>query len=286
MLKKNRTSKIFQKAMRWMKPADKHFRFSNFTNSDEVKRPIFVVGCQRSGTTMLVGTLGRSPEISTYHEGHKRAFDDDYRLKSDDVVKRLIYESRKPIVIFKPINDSQHADHLLKSHAHAKAIWIFRVYQDVINSAVRKWREGQKKIIYGISKGYYKRPAHMAIGERIAPETHDLIKHLCRKDLSSQDGAALIWYLRNLIYFDLDLQNNNRVLLCKYEDLVTGPKEHFRRVFDFVGCDFSPKYVEEIHARSVRQNDLPTIDPEIKSLCESLRDRLERQYALAITEDV
>jgi hypothetical protein len=286
MLTKNRISKIAQEALRWIKLAGKYSRRSEYVNLDNATKPVFVVGCQRSGTTMLVNTLGRSPEISTYHEGDKRAFDDEYRLISDDFVKRLIYESHKPIVIFKPINDSQHTDRLLKLNANAKAIWIFRVYQDVINSAVKLWGEKQKGIIYGISRGYYKRPGHLAIGERIAPETHDLIKHLCRNDLSSQDGAALIWYLRNVIYFDLNLQNNNRVLLYKYEDLVTKPQEHFRRVFDFIGCDFSPEYVEDIHARSIRKNDLPLIDPEIKFLCDSLGDRLEREYGLNIAEHV
>ena len=256
------------------------------TISYNAKTPVWVVGCQRSGTTMLLNVLGRSPEVCIYQESNRKAFDEYRRLWADDTVQRLIRESRKRIVAFKPLNDSQHTDRLLKLHLNAKAIWVYRRYQDTVNSAIKKWGAVWEEIMYGISKGYYKKPGRRAIGERMSPQTVALVKKFCSKDLSAEDGAALLWYVRNSIYFDLNFQNNPKVLLCKYEDLVTKPEQHFQRIFDFLGCDFSHKFIDDVHASSIRKDTSPTLDPEIESLCEGMMDRLNEQYTLQVLQPV
>ena len=49
--------------------------------------------------------------------------------------------------------------------------------------------------------------------------------------MSDFEGAVLKWYVRNQLFFDLDLATREDVLLAKYEDLVTQPSANFSRAF-------------------------------------------------------
>ncbi len=244
---------------------------------------VFVVGCQRSGTTMLLNVLGKSAECRVYHEGKNSPAYDYYRLQSQETVTRLIQSSHEPIVVFKPVLDSQHTDRLLDLYANGKAIWIYRHYGDVVNSSVKKWRGDQKEIMYGIAAAIRRDPKHhqYAISERMSERTVNLVKNLCHPGMSAEDGAALLWYVRNLLYFDLALEKNPSVLLVRYEDLVARPRESFPRIFDFIGCHFDQKYLSDIFDTSIQKNGAPVINEEIKRHCRDMMERLDDQYALA-----
>jgi hypothetical protein len=190
-----------------------------------------------------MNVLGKSAECRIYDEGRSTVAFDFYRLRSHETVKRLIEKSDRPTVVFKPVLDSQHADRLLDLHPNAKAIWMYRDYRDVVNSSVKKWQGDQRDIMYGIAVGIRRDPKHHqhAIGERMSDQTINLVKQLGNPGMSPEDGAALLWYVRNLIYFDLGLESDPRVLLVKYEDLVARPRQSFSRIFDFIGCHFDQK---------------------------------------------
>jgi Sulfotransferase domain len=247
---------------------------------------VFVVGCQRSGTTMLLSVLGKSAECQVYHEGKNSPAYDYCRLRSNETVKSLIQNSYKPIVVFKPVLDSQHTDRLLDLYPNAKAVWMYRDYRDVVNSAVKKWQGDQKDIMYGIAAGIQRDPKHHqhAIGDRMSDETINLVKKLCNPDMSPEDGAALLWYVRNLIYFDLGLDKDPRVLLVRYEDLVTKPQKYFSRIFDFVGCDFDQKYVGNIFDTSVKKNVVPAITAGVELHCREMAQRLDHQYSVELSQ--
>lgn len=237
--------------------------------------PLFVVGCQRSGTTMLLRVFEQSPECAVFHEGNSAAFEDS-RIRGVDTIQRLIRESRNPVVVFKPLNDLQHTDTFLEVHLKAKAIWMYRQYQDVISSAVRKWGTAQRDLMYAIGRGVRRYREQAAISERMSPSVAALCRELCDDHMSSEDGAGLLWYVRNALYFDLSLHNDQRVLLVRYEDLVTSPEDQFQRVFDFIGCRFSREYIADIHRASIGAFPVPVMSPKIESLCEEMMSRLNR----------
>ncbi|GBD98065.1 sulfotransferase domain protein [bacterium BMS3Abin07] len=241
------------------------------------KIPVSVVGVQRSGTTMLLNILQHSPECSVYHEGNKEAYD-NFRIKPDNKIKRLIKMNKKRIIIIKPINDLQYTDRFLEIHHNAKAVWIYRDYHDVINSAVKKWGEAQKNMMLGISKGYIKHPGQNALSERMTSETLRLVRKIANEKMSSADGAALLWYIRNLLYFDLNLHENRRVLIVKYEDLINMSLQRVERIFNFISCTFNEVYTYEIFTSSVRKTPAPIINLEIEILCKELMDRLNEHY--------
>lgn len=277
----NMIKKIPPNISRRLKLIQQYLRILQFVHSDIPKIPLFVLGCHRSGTTMLLNVMQRYPECSVYHEGNKIAYK-NFRIKSDNIIKRLIKMSDKKIVVFKPLNDVQHTDRFLKFNENVKAIWIYRNYDDVVKSAVTKWGAAHKDIMIGISQGYKRHPGQDAIRERMTPEMLRLVKRICNENMTFEDGAALLWYARNLIYFKLALHKDHRVLLVKYEDLVKNPIHHFERIFDFLFCPFNKEYINGIHALSVRKTPLPIIDTKIKLLLTEMMDRLDEQYLVSL----
>jgi len=254
-------------------------KFWRYAHYRRQKTPVFVLGCQRSGTTLLLEVVGRSPKVYSYHEQDSTILDaNDFRLLSYDAVRKAMVRTPEPITLFKPLNDSQYADRLLEIHENAKVIWLYRHYRDVVDSAVKKWGDAHKSMVLEVSSGIYSDAANRAIGERVTPENLELVKRLVKKDLSPSDGAALLWYLRNSIYFDINLGTDMRTKLFRYRYLVTRPEEEFGKVFQFIGADYSPAYSADIHASSVgKENDI-RLDPEIETLCETMMVRLNDAY--------
>jgi hypothetical protein len=242
------------------------------------KKPTFVVGCQRSGTTMLLRVLDRSPQIQVYGEGNKRAFDEAARIRSADTLRTVINNSTRPIVILKPLNDTQRIDEILDTHSDGKAIWMYRHYEDVVNSLVTKWGDAQLKHLQEIASGVYSGSGSRALGENMTEENLAIVREFCNEDLSAESAAALIWYLRNSLFFDLQLDARSNVLLCNYEDMVKKPEHGFRRVFGFIEGDLSSAYYADVFSSSIGKNQAPAIDAAILRLCEDMESRLNEHY--------
>lgn len=113
----------------------------------ESARPAFVFGSQRSGTNMLMDVLKKHPATDCYDETDSEAFD-NYVLRDTKVVDRLVSDSRARLAVFKAITSSQHAANLLKRFSSGKAVWIYRDYNDVVNSALRRFTEHRKYLGY------------------------------------------------------------------------------------------------------------------------------------------
>ena len=243
------------------------------------KIPVFIVGFQRSGTTMILNVLGRCPKIHAIHEGDGIIMEAKYyRLISENGLRKTIFRTPEPIIIFKPLNDSQYIDRLLKVHPASKAIWVYRDFRDSITSAVKLFGNDYREIISEINKGQFTNPGNEAFGERLSEKNLATIKSFANDPLSHYDAAALIWYLRNWIYFNLNLKDKKNVLICKYEDLVLSANKYFKRIFDFLGADFSPLYVNDVHSHSVNKKDRKSMQPAIETLCEDMLERLNNEY--------
>jgi hypothetical protein len=255
-------------------------RYAKYSSS---KTPVFVVGFQRSGTTMILNVMKRSPRIHAIGEGDGIVMEAKYyRLISDKALKKTIFRTPEPIIIFKPLNDSQNVDRMLRIHAASKAIWVYRDYHDLISSAVKLFGNEHRQIIYEINKGLSSHPGRGAFAERVSEVNLVTLKRFLHNNLSPHDGAALVWYLRNWIYFDLKLKDRSNVIICKYEDLVLKPTIYFKRLFDFVGADFLPEFVEQVHSRSVKKKETIVINRDIERLCEKMLDRLNKEYTKQI----
>lgn len=264
-------------------------RIGRLFSSDKLKTVVFVLGCQRSGTTMLENVFKQLPKFSVYGEGNKKAMRVDayYRFRDEGTIRELISRDRKRFIIFRPLNDAQYVDCHLKLYPNSKAIWIYRRYPDTINSAVRKWGENQKNIIMWIRNEAGKEKLvteeehlpYSIYSERMHPETLAVISKLANDGMTNEEGAAFIWYIRNQIYFDLNLQHNNKVFLVKYEDFVTEPEPNLKRIFEFIGFKTRKTYANNIFSSSIGKNPAPVINPGIENICKGLMERLDSLYS-------
>ena len=242
-------------------------------------KPVFIVGCQRSGTNMVMRVLDRSLNVKSYNEDNRQAFD-NYRLKQDDVIHQLVEKANSDWVAFKPLCDSQNIDRLLERYPDAKALWIYRDYRDSTNSAAKHWSRGQIALIKLLATN--EDWEHWLV-ERLSDDRRQLVTSLYDHKISIHEAASLKWFIRNEIYFDYDLAKlPERVKLVRYESLVNDPVVEFGSLFKFLDIEFDPDFVADVFNSSIRKSEFPRIDTRISELCSELLQRLEHEFEVKV----
>lgn len=242
------------------------------------KVPVFVVGCNRSGTNMVCRAIGKSPHGWDYPESEFSVAFNGYYLRADWIIEKLIRRAPAPVISFGSILDSQFADDLLSRFEGAKAIWVYRHYDDVVNSCVRmQWAYQLKDFARWVAHGELERLG--ARGRRVSRDTVRLFNELFSEDLSNEDSAGLYWYMRNNLYFDLSLDADARVLIVQYEDAVLNQENAFRRISHFLGVPFGPAMLEGVSTSSVGKHSRPSMDAAVEEVCSALKARLDEQFA-------
>ncbi len=252
------------------------------------KVPVFILGCQRSGTTICQNVFLEARGFGVFREGSRKAMTENWRLRPKRDIDRLIKQTRRSILLFKPINDSQWADYLLGDFENARIIWIYRSVFDTANSAVAKWQGSQRDMVKWIGDAFSDLPSHDEAMRRIEEKPNygiyaerlpeDAIEQLVRwtrAPLSEHTGAAILWYLRNRIVKDLGLMQDPRVLLVNYEEFVQGPVPQLERMCHFMGAKFEPELADGVFSSSIGKADLPDIDPDVRAACIELTDFLD-----------
>ncbi len=239
-------------------------------NPQHRTRPVFLVGCGRSGTSMLVRQLDKSWQVEVYHEDNPAAFK-QYRLREFGVLDVLVERSKAPAAVFKPILSTTQTPLLLAHFPDIRIVFPFRHYNDVINSSLKKF--GVENRINHIRSWMADDFGEFAVAP--PPEaTKAMVRRLWRPDLNPESGAALYWLFYNQLFYDLGLDNDDRAFLIRYETLVTEPRSQFVALSQFLGLKFEERMIAGIFASSVGRDDAPAIDPTIQAACEALYQRL------------
>ena len=236
-------------------------------------RPVYLLGVQRSGTNMLVRGFGTAPEVEVHNENDRAAFD-RYKLRPDPVIEDIIAASRHTHVLFKPLCDSHRAPHLLDGIAASvepRAIWAYRDVDGRVRSALAKFGDGNLQVLREFADGTNTTRWHVA---RIAPDTADLVRSFDYDTLTPESGAALMWYVRNRLYFDLDLDARDDVYLASYNDFLADPVGTMRPLAAFLGFPYRDELVAHVSARPATHQAALAIDPSIRAACDDLTSRL------------
>ncbi|CAN5295592.1 hypothetical protein BH24PSE2_BH24PSE2_12890 [soil metagenome] len=218
---------------------------------------------------MLTASFENSPEFDVYGEMSK-AFDNSV-LKSLDMASKLIAESKRPFVAFKPLTDSHRVQKLLDTSVGSKAIWMYRRPEDRASSAVTKFGDTNLRFLRELST--------VGITDRweargVAQETLGQLRDFDFDRMDPKSAAAVFWYLRNQLFFDQRLDSNPDVLIVKYELLVKHPARVMEVVCDFLGCQFFERMVKHIHERSIGKAS-SKLSPEVSRLCGGMINRLD-----------
>ncbi len=184
-------------------------------------RPVFVVGVQRSGTNMLLRGLGYAPEVEVHNENDRRAFE-RYKLRDGATVARVVARSRHSHVLFKPLCDSHRTDELLAlpSATAPQAVWAYRDVDGRVRSALAKFGDGNRQVLREFACGINTTRWHV---QRISPESAQFVRSFDYDAMTAESGAALMWLIRNQLFFDLGLDGRADVHLVSYNDFLADP---------------------------------------------------------------
>lgn len=239
-----------------------------------------IVGCQRSGTTLMARLFEADRDCRVFGEFSALSCvgKDGIRLNPLPDVAAVISRVPAPLVVMKPLVETQRVRTLLNYFPNAKALFMYRRYTDVASSDLRKF--GQRNAIDNI------RP--IAAGDRhnwrsagATPLVREHVARFFSESMNPNDAAALFWFARNHLYFDLELAAHDAVMLCRYEHLATDPSALMRWVYDFAGVECPDlSHTRQVHSGSVSKGKSLELLPEVRGLCEQLQARLDAQYEL------
>jgi Sulfotransferase domain len=239
------------------------------------RTPVFIVGLQRSGTTMLMDIFHLHPETEVLDEARdSRAFF-DFRVRDPQTVRRIVADSRYRFPCFKIIADSHILPSILDRLSNPKVLWMYREPGPNAASRLAKFPFGTAAIRAVCTNG----PGGGWFAEGVSPSVRRQLRELDRSNFSDFDYACLVWWVRNQLFFEMDLASDPRVRLLRYETLVTQPETTMNALFDWTGMGWSKNSMRFVHARSLKKPSLPRLEPQVEALCMDLLQRLDAKQA-------
>ena len=233
---------------------------------------LHIVGCQRSGTTMLTELLDRDPRIRVFGELGS-LFDDrprHHRLRDIDEVRHQLARSGAALNVVKPLVESHRCGDLLDLQPHALTIWMFRHYRDVAASNLKR---------FGVTNGVDNlRPIVQGAddwrNEGLTEATRAIVRDLFDEQMPPHDAAALFWYCRNTLWHNQSLDGEPRVRTCRYEQLVADPASMTNSLYRWVGLEPPSRSISEfVHTKSVGKGE-EDITADVRTLCDTMWDDL------------
>lgn len=233
-----------------------------------VARHVFVAGMQRSGTNLLMDVLDASADTQVFHETDPRAFE-RYEMRDLAVIRALAQHCPAPLFVIKALCELDRIKPLMEIFVPAQTLWVVRDWRDSVHSAVKSFGNfvpQWARLAQGDSNDWR--------GRGMSPATRELLTALYRPDASEAEGAAIMWFYRNALFFEQQLGADPRVRVVFYEDLVQHPLREVAAVYSFLGLPgFNAGVAGRIHTRSVKHLSPSGIAPAVVSLCDELLGR-------------
>jgi len=250
--------------------------YQKLMRRSESQSILFILGCQRSGTTLLSEIFHRDFNAKSYGEFSTLTSQDEnegLRLNPVDAVREEFSQLKTPLIVAKPLVESQNASYLLETFSGSFSLWAYRNYRDVAQSNIKKFgiRNGIKYLqpIVNSEPGNWR-------SEKISESTKEIVSSFFSEEMNPPDAHALCWYTRNILFFEQHLESDERVILCKYEELVADPGKIVKCIYDLTGQTYpGDSIVSETHASSIGTGRDLNISTEVDQLCMKLLQKLD-----------
>ena len=190
--------------------------------------PVFIMGCGRSGTSMMVNIFQRDNRIEALAENDPKVAQ-NFMLVYEKIVSAVEY-CKTPVLIMKPILNSFDASRLLEMHDQAKIIWMLRDYKDMVVSSIKKFRSvvpGYMKNLVLFKKG------NNWLSSGMPTETLEILSNIDSTAFTDYDWMGLVWWSVNRTIMLDRLYQSERFLLLEYENLVRHPDPVLSRVYEY-----------------------------------------------------
>ena len=237
---------------------------------------LFIFGCQRSGTTLLSEIFDKDPRTRLYGEASVLSHtepDKRLRLLPNPAIRKELSCARAPLIVLKPLVESQNAGTLLTDFEGSKAIWIYRNFKDVALSNINRF--GQGNGIDDLTPMVNSDPNNWR-SERIDDKSLVLLNKYYSPTMTIFDAAVLFWIVRNSLFFSQKLESNSNLMLCKYEQLTDNPSITMNNIYQFLGETYpGDRITQGTHTRSIDKGSEINLSPEIHELADKLQARLD-----------
>jgi hypothetical protein len=260
-------------------------KFSSLFEPSTETRPIFIAGQQRSGTTMLMNVFHLHPDTAVFDESRESPVFLDFRIRSMEILERSVRDSKKPFACYKIISDSHILPSFIEAFPTARVIWSYRGAADNAASALKKFPHATRAIRL-VCEG---KPGGGWFAEGVSLPVAEQLRSLPLAELSEFDYACLVWWARNQLLFELEVDGHPAVRLLRYETLAPQPVPVLRALFEWLGVRWLDPVCRFVHSRSIRKANLPAMHPAVATLCNALERQLDElnaaQWPLLVAED-
>ncbi len=238
------------------------------------RRVLFILGCQRSGTTLMQQMFDADLNATVYGEFSAitlTAKTPNLRLRPLAEVASIIARDRARLVVAKPIAETQKALDLLAAVPGSKILFLYRHYAAVASSNLKLFGRlngvnNLRPIVRGETDNWR--------AERVPADVRAIVAKHFHEAMNPHDAAALFWYVRNRFFFGLGLDRHPAVLPLRYEELLRDPAGRMEGIYRFVALPPSRRGLALV--REERGSKGIELSPEIEALCAGLLAELDR----------
>jgi hypothetical protein len=275
MVLKNEVSRVARRArgeaLRWEKGV--YHALHRFPPGAD-KRVVLILGCQRSGTTMMLDLLTEDLRSVTFPEQSvlSQPIGGRLRLRPLPEVRERIERLRVPLVVLKPLVESQNAHQLLDELRASLAIWMFRRFENVAASdldyfGIQNGRENLRLLLSNDPPNWR--------ADFVPERTRSVLTHFYSAEMDPYDAAALFWWARNSLYFELELESRADVRPVPYERLVSDPEKWMQSIYQALDLEYPRRQITKLVTNQSRERRAGIeFSPEVGRLCDELYERL------------
>lgn len=236
---------------------------------------VFVMGCQRSGTTLMMDLFDADERTAIYREW-TRAFS-NLALKPIKEILSDRHMRGAELCVYKPLLDSHRIGEFISKINNLTVIWMYRNYKSVSVSSTRRFSAGTtirdlKPIVENQENNWR--------NQGISETTRAQIGESFSEDMNEIDAGSLFWLARNRILLDSRRQHSDNIFLCKYEDLISNPGRVITAIYDFIG-QAPPKMIPShmIKSNALRRGSGLELSPDVDRLCREALAQLDDLYS-------
>lgn len=233
---------------------------------------VFILGCQRSGTTLLERIFRHDFNSAVFGEFCELAIDSQRTVwKPLGEVKQILDVQNFDYAVARPLFESDRAAEIIAFFQPSAAVWVFRDFRYVVNSMINKW--GAE--FFNISRRVEANENDIWRLETLYQDIKKEAMDLTGADNRIEDLYALYWLKRNQIVFDESLKTNRRVLVLDYVKLVSEPKQCVDKIIRTAGgSGVWDGFVTDADRKNATKKIAIELSANIETKCDQMIARL------------
>lgn len=251
----------------------KHRKLKGFSGTPT--GPIFIFGCQRSGTTHVERLFRADPRSSVFGEFSTLSISPKHTVWQDhSAMQKILAQNPGAYWVVRSLFSSHQILETLQAWPGGTAIWIFRDANSVVDSMIRKWQGSFRAISERVESNQLGHWALRRLWNEVEAEAKALAPS-ARREEHWRNVYALFWAARNSLVFELNLAKSPRVLLSDYDDFTRDPEKCLSVLWERVGTS-APKnrYMLETRGSLGGKQHKARFSPAVQKKCDSIYERL------------